>query len=317
MKLEIDRASSVPIRQQIVRQVVFEIATGRLAAGTTLPSVRELAQRHKVHANTVSQAYRELVREHWIHGQRGRRMVVRSATDPLGPADEDLDDLINQTIRMARERGYDMQALRQRVRERLLLEPPDHVLVAEREAGLVRILTSELEAQLSCAVEGCLPAELEASPGNAISALLTCLPGMVWRVGRLVGRHRTVLTLQLPDADEMKAMVRNLDRPSLVVFVSISPYCLSTAEGLFAGVTGSRHTMEHYCLGPNERRDLRGADLVIADPVAARSVRATRLVPYRFVSRDTVESIGSIIPGAGSGGRRQVRTERGPATDSD
>lgn len=300
MKLEIDRASSVPIRQQIVRQIVFEIATGRLAPGATLPSVRELAQRHRVHANTVSQAYQQLVREDWIQGQRGRRMVVRSSDDPAGRVDEDLDDLINQTIRMAQDRGYDMQALRQRVRERLLLEPPDHVLVVESEAGLARIITTELERELSCGVKGCLPEELEASPGNAISALVTCLPGMVWRVGSLVGRHRSVFALQLPDADEMKRMVRDLERPSLVVFVSVSPYCLSTAEGLFAGVTGSRHTMENCCIGPNERRDLRAADLVIADSVAALSVRATRLVRYRFVSADTVEGIRSIVPLAAS-----------------
>lgn len=300
MKLDIDRASSVPIRHQIVQQIVFEIATGRLAPGTNLPSVRELAQRHGVHANTVSQAYQQLVREHWIQGQRGRRMVVRSSDDPVGPADGDLDDLINQTVRVARDRGYDMQALRQRVRERLMLEPPDHVLVVEREAGLVRILTTELEPELACGVKGCLPGELEASPGNAISALVTCLPGMVWRVGSLVARHRSVFALQLPDADEMKRMVRDLERPSLVVFVSVSPYCLSTAEGLFAPVTGSRHTMENYCLGPDEKRDLRGADLVIADSVAARSVRATRLVPYRFVSADTIERMSSIVPAAAS-----------------
>lgn len=301
MKLDIDRASNVPIRQQIVQQIVFGIATGRLPPGARLPSVRELAQRHKVHANTVSQAYQELVAEHWIRGQRGRRMVVRSANDPAGQPEEDLDDLINQTIRMARDRGYDMQALRQRVRERLMLEPPDHVLVVEREAGLLRILATELEERLSCDVKSCPPEELEASPGNAISALVTCLPGMVWRVGPLVGRHRAVFTLHLPDADGMKRMVRELEQPSLVVFVSVSPYCLSTAEGLFAGVTGSRHTMENYCLGPNEQRDLRGADLVIADSVAARSVRATRLVPYCFVSPDTIAGIASIIPGAAPG----------------
>ena len=54
--ISIDRDSDVSIRQQITDQILFLIATGRLRSGDQLPSVRELARRHDIHANTVSQA---------------------------------------------------------------------------------------------------------------------------------------------------------------------------------------------------------------------------------------------------------------------
>lgn len=294
MKLDIDKTSDLPVRQQIVRQVVFEIATGRLAAGSTLPSVRELAIRHKVHPNTVSQAYQELVEGNWLKRQRGRRMVVRSPDEPLVPHDEDVEDLINQTIRLTRARGYSMQELRHRVRERLLVEPPDRVLVVEREPGLVRVLTSELEVLLAAPVEGCRLEDLEANPGNAIGALVTCLPGMVWHLASLVGRQRSVFCLNPPNVDDLKAMVQELTHPALLAFVSVSPHCLSIAEGLFAGITGDRHTMEKYLISGEEKRNLSGADLVFSDSVAAGSVSG-RVVPYRFVTEETARSIDSQI----------------------
>src|SRR5437870_5187166 len=128
MDVRIDRDSDVSICKQLSEQIVFLIATGRLKADDALPSVRQMAQRHNIHANTVSEVYKDLVQRHWLKGHRGKKMVVR----PLDRVDypvEDLDDLIDDTIRMALKRRYTLPALRQRVRERLLIAPPDHLLI--------------------------------------------------------------------------------------------------------------------------------------------------------------------------------------------
>ena len=62
--------------------------------------------------------------------QRGKRLVVRSPGEVEPPEDgRDLDDLITNTIRQAREIGYSLQQLRQRVEERLFAQPADHILV--------------------------------------------------------------------------------------------------------------------------------------------------------------------------------------------
>ena len=144
MQIQISRRSEVPIRQQLADQIVFLVVTEKLKAGAVLPSVRELARRLKIHHNTVSHVYADLVRRTWL-ARRGNRLAVRAA-DELARLKraEDLDQMINAVIRVAREGGYSLQALRERVRERLLAQPPDHILVVEQEPGLRRLLEEEI-----------------------------------------------------------------------------------------------------------------------------------------------------------------------------
>jgi DNA-binding transcriptional regulator YhcF (GntR family) len=56
----VDTARSLPPFEQIRSQYAGQIATGELAPGTRLPTVRQLATELGVAANTVARAYREL-----------------------------------------------------------------------------------------------------------------------------------------------------------------------------------------------------------------------------------------------------------------
>ena len=56
----IDPASHVPPFEQLRAQVVDEVASGALAAGERLPTVRRLAEDLGVAPGTVARAYREL-----------------------------------------------------------------------------------------------------------------------------------------------------------------------------------------------------------------------------------------------------------------
>jgi DNA-binding transcriptional regulator YhcF (GntR family) len=172
MEFRIDKKSGIPVRQQLAEQIIFSIATENLKPGEPLPSVRELARRLKIHHNTVSQAYKELERRAWLVGRRGSRVVVRERGRQTGrTTGEDLDDLINATIKLAREQGYTLQMLRERVRARLLAQPPDRVLVIEEESGLRLLLREEIRAVLDRPVEHCTFSELATDPGKAIGAL--------------------------------------------------------------------------------------------------------------------------------------------------
>ena len=76
LDLIISPGSGVPIFRQIVDHVRVAAVTGRLAAGTPLPSVRALAERLLVNPNTVAKAYAELARERVIETQQGRGVFV-------------------------------------------------------------------------------------------------------------------------------------------------------------------------------------------------------------------------------------------------
>lgn len=58
--LQVDASSTVPIFEQLRTQVVAAVRDGRLAPGTRLPTVRDLAGRLDLAVNTVARTYREL-----------------------------------------------------------------------------------------------------------------------------------------------------------------------------------------------------------------------------------------------------------------
>jgi DNA-binding transcriptional regulator YhcF (GntR family) len=83
-RLEIDESSERSIFEQIVSGVQEGVATGRLAAGERLPSVRRLADQMDVAPGTVARAYGELERMGVVltDGARGTRVAERPAPVP-------------------------------------------------------------------------------------------------------------------------------------------------------------------------------------------------------------------------------------------
>src|SRR4029077_8389451 len=217
MDIRIDKKSEIPIRQQLAEHIVFSIATQKLKPGQALPSVRALARRLKIHHNTVSLAYKDLVSRTWLVGRRGRRLVVRPPGElEAGTKGGDLDDFLNATIRAAREQGYSLQALRERVRTRLLAEPPDHILVVEEEPGMRRLLQEEIRAALGSPVESCSLADLTAHPGLAIGALTVAVHYAIGEVESLVPKSIPAIPLALGAADEQLELLQRLEQPSVV-----------------------------------------------------------------------------------------------------
>ena len=74
--LEIDPASAVPIWRQIEDGTRRLVASERLAPGSAVPSVRELARALRVNPATVSKAYRRLTEAGLLTVRRGEGTFV-------------------------------------------------------------------------------------------------------------------------------------------------------------------------------------------------------------------------------------------------
>ena len=299
MKIRIDKASEVSVCKQLSEQIVFLIATGGLKPDDALPSVRQMALRHKIHPNTVSEAYKDLVQRHWITRHRGKKMVVRPFDDLVHPV-KDLDDLIDDAIRTALERGYTLQELRRRVSERLRIVPPDHVLIVEDEAGMRRLLRQELSHMLpSLTVEAISPDKLVENPDSVIGALVVTLPGRVWNLvagnPALLPRGHPLLPIEPSGIDALLDHIRELAQASVIGVASISQEFLRLARALFAPFVGSRHAMEEHLLTGKKTKDLSGMDLVFCDTAARRIIRARQIVPYHLISSGTAQNISERI----------------------
>ena len=83
MNLHISSEDGVPIYQQIVGQIKYLVASGRLEAGEELPPIRVLAERLVVNPNTVARAYRELETAGVVEKRRTAGTYVSAAGSPL------------------------------------------------------------------------------------------------------------------------------------------------------------------------------------------------------------------------------------------
>src|SRR5688572_28914129 len=83
MQIHITANDGVPIYLQIVNQVKYLVASGRLAPGEELPPIRVLAEQLLVNPNTIARAYLELEREGVVAKRHGSGTYISDAGSPL------------------------------------------------------------------------------------------------------------------------------------------------------------------------------------------------------------------------------------------
>jgi DNA-binding transcriptional regulator YhcF (GntR family) len=293
MRIVLTKDSDVPLRQQIAEQIVFLITTGQLQAGYELPSVRALGRQSDVHYNTISEAYQDLVNRGWLTRHRGSRLAVGKG-EGLTPT-HDLDLLINETIQLARKRGYSLQELRMRVRERLLIEPPDHILVIEQDPGLRAILQHEAGEKLNWSTRGCTFEEFEREPGLAIGAQVLVANHLLGAVQPLVSQSRPAIGLVYSPIAEQLDLIQKLKKPSIVAVASVSETLLRTARSVMAAAVGRRHTFQEILAVEGEPVRIGAADLIFCDSITFGWVRSRKKAGYQLVTVDCLEHIAASL----------------------
>src|SRR5947209_4739404 len=83
VQIHLAPSNGVPIYLQIVNQVRYLVASGRLAPGEELPPIRVLADQLVVNPNTVARAYRELELAGVVTKRRTAGTYVSDAGSPL------------------------------------------------------------------------------------------------------------------------------------------------------------------------------------------------------------------------------------------
>lgn len=102
-------ASGEPLYLQLIRQIKHAIASGALAPGEQLPTVRQLAADLVINPNTVARAYRELEHDGLLEGVTGRGSFVTHRHHPrLGDEERRLrlQGFLDQLWAEGRALGY-------------------------------------------------------------------------------------------------------------------------------------------------------------------------------------------------------------------
>ena len=122
----IQPSSPEPIYRQIAQQLRRLIASGQLAQGEELPSVREVAGQQAINPMTVSRAYGQLEAEGLLERRRGKGMVVAARSTRTQSPDRRLQQLqpqLRELARQARELGLPVDVVMERLRTLLEEEP--------------------------------------------------------------------------------------------------------------------------------------------------------------------------------------------------
>jgi GntR family transcriptional regulator len=83
MDIRISSKESIPIYLQIVNQIKYMVAAGRLVSDDEMPPIRKLAEQLLINPNTVARAYRELERDGVLFSRQGAGTRIAAATSPF------------------------------------------------------------------------------------------------------------------------------------------------------------------------------------------------------------------------------------------
>ena len=261
MRFHINKQSEITAHEQLREQIIFLISTGQLAIGKEMPSVRVLSRQLGISLNTVSKVYSELVRGCWLIERPGAHHIVveRKEAKTASPPVADLDDLINRTVSLAHAHGYSLQQLAARIRECLLDQLPDHVLIVEPEPGMGEILRAEIRERIGYAPPSCGLRLLQQNPALGIGAVLITPTYLVDRLGFVAPHRRRILSVSYTPLDEVMATISKLGRPSMIGILSVSEAGLKTLSCMTAPGIGKQHSLHLFLM---ERLDSEQVDKV-------------------------------------------------------
>src|SRR5580704_15840671 len=116
-RFRLDVASGVPVYRQIIDQVQGGLASGALAPGDQLPTVRQVAVDLAINPNTVLRAYRELEIRGVLDTQQGTGTFVanRKVAQDETERTRVLDQLVNEFVARAGAGGFTVRDLVERL----------------------------------------------------------------------------------------------------------------------------------------------------------------------------------------------------------
>ena len=111
MQIHISTTDGVPIYLQIVNQVKYLVAAGRLTPGEELPPIRTLADRLTINPNTVARAYRELEVAGVVVKRGTTGTFVSAAGSPLARRERVriLTERVDALLAEARQMGIEFE----------------------------------------------------------------------------------------------------------------------------------------------------------------------------------------------------------------
>lgn len=121
MNIIINHSSAVPIYEQLINHIKYEIASGQLHPGECLPSVRTLATQLQISALTVKKAYDRLEEEQVLVTVHGKGSFVNENSSLIEEnRRREAENVLAEAVERSRSAGFSNDEIRQLIE--LILE---------------------------------------------------------------------------------------------------------------------------------------------------------------------------------------------------
>jgi GntR family transcriptional regulator len=113
IRFVLDPKAGTPFYRQIIDQIRFGIASGKLAVNEQLPTVRALAVELKVNLNTVAKAYKELEIQKILETQQGTGTFISVVDNKISEAErkQKLQEITREFATIAHSYGFSVDEL--------------------------------------------------------------------------------------------------------------------------------------------------------------------------------------------------------------
>jgi GntR family transcriptional regulator len=293
MRLWLSHRSEVPIREQLATQIVLSILSSELKPGARLPSTRELARRFRIHANTVSAAYRDLEQAGWLELRRGSGVYIRKRSDaaPL-PPELALDHLISALFRSARELRVPLSTVRTRLKHWIDVQPPDHFLLIEPDPELSDIVVAEIRSAVTFPVR---TSDLTAcqSPETLQGSIPVVLPSKVETVRAKVPAGTDLIPLRLRSVTDSLVSWMPARQDVLVAIASPWPDFLKRAQTMLIATGFHPDSLVFTDAREDgwQKRISRVAGVVCDSLTATRLPKSCRAIPFPLLAESSLSEL--------------------------
>lgn len=279
---------------------MLAIVSGDLPVGAKLPSVREIALRHKIHANTVSAAYRNLEELGWLESRKGSGVYARALSEyemgqARASAQDDLSRLAQDFLSAARSRGYSGGEVLEAIKTLAKKKPPKAIYVVEDEPNLRRILAAEIGDHIGLPLRETTVKDGYSAKLSANSVYIA-LPETKEKLNGFLPGDAIRFYVKMNSAQEQ---MKGRERPApddLIGVVSTWPMFLLWAETLLvAAGLDAEQIVKRQPVGKNWQSGLSECKFVIADSVAAKLLpKGTEIRIFRMISEESLNEIKSL-----------------------
>lgn len=291
MKIWLSKNSEIPIREQIVTQIILGILSGDLPVGSRVPSTREIAKRFQIHPNTVSLAYQKLLGKGLIEFRKGSGFYVLEK-DGKAEGEFQIDLLIGEFFRKAQTQGFSRDEVEKHLSKWLAAPRLKMILLVEPDESLCAILTEEIRTATGFEVVGVDVEEFQAKHQTTNAVIAAMVDEKADLEGILPPGKECVFLNARSVSNSMKGEPRPEENDLIAVVSGWNNFLILAKTILIAANIEADSIFLRSTKDTNWEKGLKDASMIICDLLTAKKLgNDKRIRPFRIIADNSLKEL--------------------------